>query len=510
MSDPLFKLTIASHFFKLNAITPRVKPLIYEFSKQFIRYQTIKNDRGRFINNPVAVFAAATRDREEFRFHINVLKDFKEFMERRFIPESLYTILTKPPYEAAILDLKIPTSWKLREEQIPIVEYLSHDGHPTSKFLGAQTGMGKSLMAMFASVHFNKRTVIIVRAMYIAKWVSDFKKTTNIKDDEVITIRGGDQLQTLLNLAETNLLHAKIIIISITTLQRWYKDYEVHREYSLDMGYACIPENFYDFIGAGLRLIDEVHLDIHLQCKIDMYTNVQRSISLSATLLSTDQFIKRMQEMLYPPSERYQGLALDRYIESYAYLYHIKTFRKYQVKEYGSNNYSHNAFEKSIIRSPDFLKSYLELIDYITNVAFIERYKPGQKFIIFASSIKMCTKIVEYLIKQHPTLDIRRFVEDDPEENLFEPDIRVTTVLSGGTAHDIPNLIGTLLTNSLNSIQSNIQVLGRLRKIPNQSVRFYYMACMDIPQQMKYHEAKTQMLNERAASFKVILANSSV
>jgi hypothetical protein len=37
---------------------------------------------------------------------------------------------------------------------------------------------------------------------------------------------------------------------------------------------------------------------------------------------------------------------------------------------------------------------------------------------------------------------VRRYVQGDPyKENYLECDIRVTTVLSGGTAHDVKNLI---------------------------------------------------------------------
>ena len=124
----------------------------------------------------------------------------------------------------------------------------------------------------------------------------------------------------------------------------------------------------------------------------------------------------------------------------------------------------------------------------------------------------MCTELVEYLKKLYPKMDIRRYAPSikDPYENLLDPDIRVTTVTGAGTAHDIKGLTGVLLTIALGSIQANIQVLGRLRFIADTEVKFFYLTCMDIPPHLKYHEQKMSMLNERAASVKVTLAQYPV
>ena len=65
-------------------------------------------------------------------------------------------------------------------------------------------------------------------------------------------------------------------------------------------------------------------------------------------------------------------------------------------------------------------------------------------------------------------------IVNDPYENIIEPDIRVTTIISGGTAIDIPNL-RTLILNNIKSPVANLQTMGRLRDLQNRDVKFYYL-----------------------------------
>ena len=64
-------------------------------------------------------------------------------------------------------------------------------------------------------------------------------------------------------------------------------EYEVKKSNNM---YGCNPEDFFNLINVGIRLIDEVHQDFHLNFKIDLYTNVKKTISLSATLQSDNKF----------------------------------------------------------------------------------------------------------------------------------------------------------------------------------------------------------------------------
>lgn len=497
----LLTLTIGTHFFKVTKLTPRARAVVMDFVGRFVKYKLVKED-GRFKRKPDAIFACRTNDFFEYRFHINALKDFLDMLNLSYIKPELYTTVQLPVPLGLDVELPMQSKWTVRDYQEPIINFLTNPipPGPRSRMVGIQTGQGKTFCATKASSEIGKRVVVIVRAMFMSKWVKDFLSITELTKDDIITVNGGAQLQTLLAFAKEGKLEQKIIIVSITTLQIWFKEYEEHGAATLDLGYECLPEDFFATVGAGLRLIDEVHLDLHMQLKIDTYTNIERSISLSATMLNNDPFIEKMQKLLYPLDNRYNGLALKKYIRAYACLYYIKQHRRYNTKEYGSNNYSHNAFEKSILKDITFRDAYFELIKGIAEEHYMKRKKPGQKLLVFCASVNLCTKLTDFFKKCYPHLDVRRFVQDDPDENMLEPDIRVTTVLSGGTAHDVNGLITSILTTSIASIQSNIQALGRLREAEGEEMRFIYLSSLDIPKHMSFHEQKVKMLNERAAS----------
>jgi hypothetical protein len=98
-------------------------------------------------------------------------------------------------------------------------------------------------------------------------------------------------------------------------------------------------------------------------------------------------------------------------------------------------------------------------------------------------------------------LKVNRYVDEDPFEYLLEADLCFSTVLSAGTAVDISMLKTVIMSNSLDSIQSNIQAFGRLREIKDLTLRFVYLVCLDIPKQVEYHKSKKELLIQRSKTY---------
>ena len=501
MFAPLFVLTKATHYFKVSEITdPRIVKICLDFTRQFIKVNTPRGKK-KDEDKELIIFAHGTKYRNEFRFHINVLDKFVSLLENKEISTNLFKVVEKTRLIQPEIGLKVKEGWKLREDQLPVNEYILDPNGPPSRFVGMQTGDGKTFVTLKS---LSKRTAIIVRPMFMDKWVGDVHNILDIDvSKEVVAIRGSEDIKALLELATIpgGMDEVKIIIFSNKTLLNWFKLYKEFGTETLDQGYKCLPEDFYDHCGIGCRVIDEVHMDFHLNFLIDLYTNVEKSISLSATLLHGDSFIEDMQKIAYPMNARYKNIALKRYAISYGVTYYMRFGRKYKTTEFNQTTYSHNAFEKSIMKNTEFLESYMQMIKDLVDKGYIAHKKPGQRAIIFASSKAMCTALTLYLKESYPDLDVRRYVEDDPYTNYLEPDIRVTTIQSGGTAHDVKNLIAGFLTVGLQSLQTNIQVLGRLRLIDGVDVRFYFFSCLDIPKHIAYHRQKEEIMRERAAAY---------
>lgn len=510
-TQTLLKITLGSHFFRITKISPRAREAIMSFAKKYVKFSFTKLPNGRVVRVPSAVFGAATKDREEFRFHINQLPLFKKTLQLFFIYDHLIDYEVLPIPVGADVDLPFAPGYEPRDQQKDIINgILTNKGSP-SNFVGLQTGKGKGFVSSYSISKLRKRIAIVVRPMYMYKWVEDIKKYLMIPEESILTVAGSKELKALLMMADQNMLDGiSVIIISNKTMQRWFDLYEDYREKSLDLGYADVPENFFAKINAGVRLVDEAHLDFHLNFKLDLYTNIEKAIALTATLVDKDTFMEEMYDIAYPKESRLNGGPLHKYAHAYAVCYNLKEDRKVRTKDFRSGNYSHSSFESSIMSKPDFLESYLKVFHRIVQIGFMDDYKPGERCIIFCYSKEMCTHVVKKLSSIYPKLDIRRFVSEDPEENIYEPDICVSTLGSGGTAHDIQGLKTCIMSNAVDSLKSNIQALGRLREIPGLEVRFYYFVCNSVPKHVEYHKAKLQLLSSRAASVKELCLDFAV
>lgn len=354
--------------------------------------------------------------------------------------------------------------------------------------------------AMSAAVKLGKRILMFLKPQFIEKWVGDCEELIGATSDEVEVIQGSAKLMKAIDEAKRGVFDKKVVIISNRTFQNWIKEYEQVGEDILDQGYGCLPNEIFDLFKIGLRLIDEVHMDFHLNFKIDLYTHVEHSISLSATLISDLPFVAKMQRIAYPPFLRYKGLPYDRYVDSVAWCWSLANARLVQTTERGSTKYSHNAFEKSILKNIKLLESYLLMHVDILKFYYANRRVDGDKCLIYCASIAMCTVMAEYLQRQFPDLTVKRYVELDPYENLMTPDISVSTVLSAGTGHDIGGLITVVLGHSIKSSASNMQGFGRIRKLAGKKLLFVYLTCIDIPKQVEYYETKEELLKTMALS----------
>lgn len=505
----LFNIIVCSHHFVINKIEARAKPIILEFTKKFIQWGWIRKN-GFNRREPLKVFAASNSERSEYRMHKNCLPQFLEHLKNNRITENLYTITHRPLYVPAVAQHKVKSIWTPRDYQIPYIDYLTQTT-PLSKLVGIQTGKGKTATALFSVEKIAQRLMIIVKPAYMDKWVEDVKKTYEIDDEKILVIQGGKQLMAFLSDAKYDLVEAEVIIVSNTTLQGYLTAYERFGDEIEDIGYDLKPDEMFEKAKIGVRLFDEVHQQFHLFFKLDLYTHVPCSISLSATLISEDPFISDMYKLMFPINERAKDLELHKYIDSYAVHFQLKKPDKVRTSEYGNTSYSHNAFEESLMRHAPTLKNYLDLITGVFDMSYLKVKREKKRCLIFAYTKEMCTYIVDHLKSLYPEFDIRRYIGEDPWENITDSQVCVSTLGSSGTAIDIPDLTTVILTTAVSSIKSNIQSLGRLRELPDKhDVEFYYFVCEDIQKHNDYHNDKKKMLLERARSFRDILTGMTI
>lgn len=503
--QPYFILTRYSHFFSLTNVQVGAVGMILNFSVRYVQ-RTFARENGKTVLKPSRVFGARISD-EEFRFHIGQYDDFIRFMANQGIDPHLYSTVDVPLYTPASFKSVVHPRYEAREYQTNIINFLVNEeiGDNHSRLVGLQTGAGKTMCSLAAASKIGHKIVIIVLSKYIEKWAGDVCAILDVKPKEVLIIQGGKDLRSLLNLSIDQEVDAKVIIISLTTIQGMYDDYKQYGRDIVDHGYPYKPEEMFKYLKAGILIFDEAHQHLYGVFRVLLHTHIPKVIALTATLISDEPFIDKMQNIMFPKEIRYNKVPINKYVKVRVFSYGVykqETMNRIRTTARGSTTYSHIEFEKSIMKHAGLLNNYLDIVTKLVKINYIEGKLDGDKCIVFASSIAMCNHILARLKKELPKLDIRRYVENDPYENVIDADIRVTTIISAGTAIDIPNLRVAIMTNSVQSPVANLQTLGRLRQLKDRDVVFCYLYNYRIKKQSDYHMKKKELFADRAVSIK--------
>jgi superfamily II DNA or RNA helicase len=458
------------------------------------------------------VYASVIKQTYEFYLHRRQYVHLVDFVSK-FYPAQLerFNVLKQglvdenvnvfTNYEVSPLNLNVKKEWKLYDYQQSIHDYIL-ESKCKSNLIPIQTGKGKTVTSLVTAASLNKRLSIIILPTYISKWVEDITKIYDVKPDDVMVVQGSKNVSALIELGQEGQYKCPITIISLTTFKQWISLYESDTEYALDL-YGVKPVDLFPILNIGTLIIDETHQHFHGLYKILLHTNVQKHIGLSATLISEEEVAKRVHNVVYPSSCRYEEQAYDRYCDIYPISYNIteSTMKHLRFAYRGSNVYSHTAFEQSISKNKNIKKSYFELIQEIIEDYYIADYMAGDKLMIFVATIDMATDFVRYLKSVYVSAySIERYCEDDPYENVIEPDIRVSTHQSAGTAIDIPNLRVVIQTVSISSPTPNLQNLGRLRKLKDRDVKYCYLYSNNVPQHRSHHNKRIELFKPKAKS----------
>lgn len=507
---PSFIVVKASRYFKVRPFNDAAKNACYAFQRRYL-YKLYKDKNDHTTPDQYIHFAIALQDGSEYRFHKNAYNNFLDHLKTYAMSTADFRVIDKTLPSTNKIKFRLKKGRVPRDYQLPIIEYLKAP-LPKTKFIGIQPGEGKTFTSLCGVVEHGYRTIVILNAGLMKQWAEAIYENLDIPKNRTMSITGSKQLKGAIELAKTKAWNSiDLVLMSNTTYQNWISEYEsLATEKFRDLGYGIDPEDFYEHMGIGHRIIDETHMKFHLNFKQDLYTNTHVCTSLSATLFSYDKEMESYYLLAYPMKERYNGGEVKKYTKSFAIMWFPHVKRKYKTTERNRNTYSHNAFEKSILKDSSFAQNYAELIAETLELGYFKNYKEGNKAAVYVSSIEMATFITKYLSQRFPDKSCKRYVSLDPIENLHEPDLRVTTLGSAGTGHDVRGLTDTILTVGIMSLQSNIQVFGRTRFIPDQDTRFYYFNCLDIEKHMRYHQLKVELMEKRAKSFGIIRYNTPV
>ena len=434
-----------------------------------------------------------------FKFSINALVSFVTYLKSLGYSNDDFAISKEVNdiNDDFRVDVEMNPAFVPREYQ---KKYIAHVMNNRAKMpsilVSLQTGMGKTLIASKVISESSLRTMIIVLPRYIEKWVGDIKKNTLCTDDDIRLIQGGGTLKKFMLECEDEIPAEKIVIISMRTMANYIKNYED----SLGLGkfaYPVSPKDLCNVLCVGMVLNDESHQEFHALFKANLHINPEYLLGLSATLVNNDKQLEYMYELLFPiPHRAVDMVEYRRYVNIKSIRYEMEDAK--EIKCVTEQGYSHVIFETFIMNHPRLRKRYFEMIRYYVETGYAKRRRKKDKLLIFIATIRMATALHEYLEALFEELEVRRYVEDDNYENVIDSDITVSTVLSSGTALDIPDLITVIHTVPMMSMQSNIQTLGRLREIDGFEVDYYYLWCKGVKKHADYDFERRKTLGPRS------------
>lgn len=485
----MFNIHKFSHHFVVEEPDGYLQNAIDKYSRQYLlQTQSFKLWNNKVVKKEHKMYGVRSTNPLRFRLHINMFDHFMTFMTQHGFTN--YNITTEPMYEPVEVDFKIATSKRPWKNQPDIIQYLVDTGW--AKIIELQAGQGKTLCSLFATEQIGVRTGLIIKAMYIERWLDDLAREGGIFElgkNEITVVRGSKNLATLIELALDGELHYKFIVFSNKTLALYFKDYL--KGVNMDKYHNVMPWDLMKVLGIGLRITDEAHQDFHSCFKTDLFTHVPKTISLSATLDPDQQFLKEMYKVIYPQELRFGGSTYEIYVDVISVPFKIDREVKQAVRfnQKGMLSYSQNVYEDSILSSKKRAASYLSMITTLVDKYFIQTRHEDYRLIIFSGRVETCATIVEHLQGIYPNLNIGKYTEEESYDTLDKLDIIVSTPLSAGTAVDISKLQVCLNLVALNSTQANLQMLGRLRELRGVDINplFIYIYCVDIEKHIEYH-----------------------
>lgn len=494
-------ITKYSHHFSVYRPTPDITKILYRLAADYTESSMVFDPvRRKKVWRPVKTYAIYIDRGREFRLHIGQWYQFKNALLDQFVDKTSYVIREYTLAHGEEVDLNVKEGWELRDFQPDAVDFIIAKDDPTriAPMVMVPMGKGKTFLSLYAAAKLKKRFAVVLLAGYVDQWVKNIQKILDVEADEIARIQGSDSLQRCTNYPDSGLPIPKVFVIALTTLQKWYGLYEESRNHHKLEAYACSPYEFFQHLGIGTVIFDEVHQHPYGVYRCHAYLHTEKTINLSATLFTENPVIRKVQSMMFPMDARFDSVKMDKYITVHACTYQILDYprTKLQTTEWGSNTYSHTAYEKSILRNSKIKRQYLGMICDLIAESYDKDYMDGDRLIIFIATRAMAEELLIWIEERFPKYDTRTFLEGDPEENVTDSDIRISTIIKSGAALDIAGLRVTIQTISMKSPNSNLQVLGRLRPLKDRDVHFYHIFCSSIPKHAEYYHSKVELFQE--------------
>ena len=493
-----------SHHFTVTGYNYEVERVLRRFCGTLVSTNVNKRPDGEVIITRDKVYAVHNKHNHVFRFHIEMLDKFMEVIHGNRLDAEIFDVPLYAPQKAVFT---INHGYLPRDYQLPLINFITNDSY--KNVITLQTGRGKTAVFLFAMAKMCVRTVLVIKPKYIPRWVNDMTDVDgegmmSLKPGkDILVIRGSDDLRSVINLAKSGELTAKVLVISNVT---YFKFLTVYNKEGLTDKYGRqSPDTLWETLKAGLIGVDEGHEFFHSYFKMELYTHAPKIVTLSATIFQDEPFLKKMQGYLYPTRLQMDAGAYIKYANMIFSHYHLDPNKPQMPTAWRNRtDYSQLAYEMGFFRKGNKgrLKALMDMfVEDIENIYMKHRFKDYKLLMLFDTT-DMTEYVTKYLQKLYPEFKVGSYMSGEKYEVLKELEIIIATTKSADTGIDIPRLQVALCFVARGSTKSNLQMFGRIREPRDEGVLpvFLWYQCGNIPQHVSYYNYRKELFSGRALS----------
>ena len=498
------KIEIYSHFFAVFPKSVSARNAIYNFANRFVETEW-KYDQQLRKNVQVvkSVWGGRLEDNTQFRYPISLLGEFKRKLLNFGVPLEKITEKVIPSYTPHPEAFSLDPKYKLRdyqEEGHQFADQRKAEGI-NSVLLQMPTGSGKTVTLLAYAVKLGLRMGMIVAPAHMESWIGYFQSYFGLPPEKTYVVRGGKAIVKLFALCRSGDYEYPTTLFSLRTLTEFFKAYEADPQACIDM-YGGTPFELWSYTKIGFLGGDEVHENLEAVYWLQTFIHGPFHLGLSATMFHKDKFKSEMQNIIYPKAIRFDKIKMKKYIRQVNLGYRFEDIEKDHIRLSfpRRTTYSQNAFELSILKNRKVKTNVFKMLNVIFEEFWLNRKENGDKAGFYFSRIDFINEYLAHLKKSYPSLDIRRYVEQDPFENLMDSDVYITTIGSGGTGVDIAGLITVFNFDNVDSIQRNAQLLGRLREKEGKEMIFVQLYATNLKKHIGYKDSRDKLFEDRVLS----------
>lgn len=383
------------------------------------------------------------------------------FVENK-LQDSIYVDTTCNPFEKIFFKLKCePRDNRQRLN----IAFLIGDGDFKSNIeksqlaLTADTGEGKTYSLIAALSFLQMKSIIITPNQRIKQqWFDSFDKFTSLGEDDVVEISSSKFIEKMMSGSKNP---HKIFICNFNVIVAFAKK---HSWNALNDAFIAM--------GIGLKVYDEAHLWMAKVLMIDMYTNVKKTIYLTATFDRSNPKEKTIFDLVYNTVPKFNSRSKIKATKKQMVLITIKFNSKPDFddltkcktkKGFNLNWYSDYIKNKQI---------YYDVILYALNLL----KSKGGKVMLLSTKIDTVDEVSSFVknsFDDKKTIALHSKTPEELKQKLEEMDIICSTPKTAGTGFDLYGLRSLAMTEPYSSEITANQITGRLRYNEDFDYTFY-------------------------------------